>query len=114
MIGAERNVTFPPRDHAGLGNDPVRAVLPRSNAESAGVARDLPTLSGEGHGHLLDRIDMHVEVPAVAFKELRGKREATPQHRFVNAWKRREMFRGSADFEFADSSFAASPALRAG
>jgi magnesium chelatase family protein len=31
------------------------------------------TLPGEGERSLLDRIDMHVEVPAVPFKELRGK-----------------------------------------
>jgi hypothetical protein len=38
-------------------------------------------LSGQDFRPLLDRIDIHIEVPAVAYKELRGKdeMEVSPQ-----------------------------------
>ena len=59
--------------HAGGGDEslPLR-LLQRQVARVHVHAADDPALCVQGPGPLLDRIDIHIEVPAVQYKELRG------------------------------------------
>ncbi|MFH1812312.1 MAG: YifB family Mg chelatase-like AAA ATPase [Pseudomonadota bacterium] len=77
----------------GYAGDPKRACT----CSSVDVARYRARLSGP----LLDRIDLHVEVPAVAYRELRGERRgetsAVVQARVEAARERqRQRFKNSA------------------
>ncbi|MGD2136531.1 MAG: ATP-binding protein, partial [Gemmatimonadales bacterium] len=72
----------------GYWGDPGRAC----SCGSLGVERYLSRLSGP----LLDRIDIHVEVPAVPFRELSVERSGEPSGAVrarVNAARRRQLER---------------------
>src|ERR1700685_3442605 len=47
-------------------------------------------------GPLLDRIDLRIEVPAVPYKELRGKTDGQTLPRFASEWKRHATYSASA------------------
>jgi magnesium chelatase family protein len=49
----------------------------RPDAENAGARGIIQRYPSKISGPLLDRIDLHVEVPALAFQELRGADEGT-------------------------------------
>lgn len=46
--------------------------------ESRSTPREIQNYLGKISGPLLDRIDMHVEVPAVKFREISGERSGEP------------------------------------
>ena len=60
--------------HAGSGDEsmPLRILRRRRRANAAARRRRSSSISARFSGPLLDRIDIHVEVPAVPYKELRG------------------------------------------
>jgi hypothetical protein len=62
-------------------------------------------------GPLLDRIDLHIEVPAVAYKELR-RRLVLRRPRFGRGWRGRGRCSGIEDLPFADSTRPAPDDLR--
>ena len=64
-------MTFPSRIHAG-GRDESDAR--RQNAgESRSSPREIQNYLGRISGPLLDRIDLHIEVPQVKFREITGE-----------------------------------------
>lgn len=63
--------------YAGGGHEPVCVrILRRFNAGMPLHAGNHSAVPGKISGPLLDRIDIHVEVPAVPYKELRGNEAA--------------------------------------
>ena len=106
---ARSNMTlsFPSTLHVGRRHEPVSVristAIPRANA-AARPAKSSSYL-GKISGPLLDRIDIHVEVPAVPFKELRGERRSRILRR--DPRPRRTGPRGAA--ERADTTTPACP-----
>ncbi len=75
---------FPGQLHPGGGDEPVPVRLPgrcRNVRANAVRCRSSATWAGSA-GPLLDRIDLHIEVPAVPFQELsrRGRRHVQRGH----------------------------------
>jgi hypothetical protein len=52
---------------------------------------------GKISGLLLDRIDLHIEVPAVPYQELRSRAATVTSAEMRDAWKRREQSSGPGD-----------------
>lgn len=70
-------------------------------AESRSTPREIQNYLGKISGPLLDRIDMHVEVPAVKFREISSERSGEPsgkiRERVIGARKRQQQrFAGRA------------------
>ena len=59
--------------------------------------RDHPALFEQSSGPLLDRIDLSVEVPAVPYKELRGKNQGAVRPKCATVWKQRGPFSTSSE-----------------
>jgi magnesium chelatase family protein len=53
--------------------------------ESKSSPREIQNYLGRISGPLLDRIDLHVEVPAVKFREIRATARAKPRQKSANA-----------------------------
>ena len=75
LARAQMTLSFPAEFHADCRDEsmPLRTffAIPRANAAARGgiIQRYLGKISGP----LLDRIDLHIEVPAVPYQELRGQ-----------------------------------------
>ena len=73
-------------------------------------ARNYPTLSGEGQRAVCSIASTCTwKSLLLRLRNFEAEETALPQHRFANAWKGREMFKGSADFtirRFLIRSFA--------
>ena len=58
--------------------------------ESRSSPREIQNYLGRISGPLLDRIDLHIEVPQVKFREICGEQTGRNlRRRFANAWSRR-------------------------
>ena len=70
---ANMTLCFPAELHAGGGDEPLPVrFLGDATRECRCTPGQIQQYLGKISGPLLDRIDIHVEVPAVPFKELRG------------------------------------------
>ena len=68
------SLTFPARSYAGCGHESVSMWLSRFRTKAVPV-RTQPMIQryvSKISGPLMDRIDIHIDVPAVNYKETRG------------------------------------------
>ena len=75
IAALEHDALLPGQLHAGRRHEsvPVRISTATPRASAAARRRMIQRYLGKISGPLLDRIDIHMEVPAVPFKELRGE-----------------------------------------
>ena len=70
------SLTFPASFMLAAAMNPCPAVLERPDQRVSLHAAQIQRYVGRISGPLLDRIDIHIDVPAVRFKELTGAQAA--------------------------------------
>src|SRR5688572_20296841 len=88
------NTCFVARSHFGRYEATWRTPDGKMPGESRSSPREIQNYLGKISGPLLDRIDMHVEVPAVKFREISSERAGEPsakiRERVIAARKRQQ------------------------